>query len=230
MGARHGSFRVHALQGVAHRGGGGRLFRGGVASHRCEGRLLSGAPPLPAARPWGRATRPVFGVPRAQVVWAWGPSTCSTACALASRRCALWKWREGIPAGSSSCRCEGRLRSDTCPPPAARPRGRQAGSAAHVLWVRLCVRGGPALSLWRACPAGCAPRGWRDVISGGLISHRCERRLVSGRSPLGRPSPGGGRPGPVAQRALLQAGVARCGGGGRAFAGVEVPRAVVRGV
>ena len=32
-------------------------------------------------------------------MWAWGPSTGPTACALASRRCALWGWREGVPGG-----------------------------------------------------------------------------------------------------------------------------------
>ena len=32
-------------------------------------------------------------------VRAWGPSTGSTACALAGRRCSLWGWRKGVPGG-----------------------------------------------------------------------------------------------------------------------------------
>ena len=41
--------------GAACRGGGGGPSLGGVACHRCEGRLVSGAVPPPAARPLGRA-------------------------------------------------------------------------------------------------------------------------------------------------------------------------------
>ena len=43
--------------GVACRGGGGGLSPGGMACHRCEGRLVSGAVPPLAARPLGRAAR-----------------------------------------------------------------------------------------------------------------------------------------------------------------------------
>ena len=46
--------------GAARRGGGGGPCLGGVACHCCEGRLVSGAVPPPAARPLGRAA----GVPR----------------------------------------------------------------------------------------------------------------------------------------------------------------------
>ena len=46
--------------GAACRGGGGGLSLGGVACHRCEGRLVSGAVPPPAARPLEWAA----GVPR----------------------------------------------------------------------------------------------------------------------------------------------------------------------
>ena len=48
--------------GAACRGGGGGPFPGGLACHRCEGRLVSGAVPPPAARPLERAAwvpRPV---------------------------------------------------------------------------------------------------------------------------------------------------------------------------
>ena len=43
--------------GAACRGGGGGPSPGGVACHRCEGRLVSGAVPLPVARPLGREAR-----------------------------------------------------------------------------------------------------------------------------------------------------------------------------
>ena len=52
--------------GGACRGGGGGPSPGGVACHRCEGRLASGAVPPPAARPLERAAgapRPVCGRP-----------------------------------------------------------------------------------------------------------------------------------------------------------------------
>ena len=74
---------------------------GGVACHRCEGRLVSGAVP-PLAGPssgsgsQGSATR----VSRVRPVRAWGPSTGPTACALAGRRCSLWGWCKGIPGGA----------------------------------------------------------------------------------------------------------------------------------
>ena len=181
---------------------------GGLAFHRCEGRLVSGAVPPPrrlclGAGSQGSATR----VSRARLVWAWGPSTSPTACALASRRCALWGWREGVPRGGALRRCEGRLSSGALPPPAARPQGGLSGSATRVLWVLVCGRGGPALSLWLACPAGgCVPRGRWEAVPGGLPFHRCEGRLVSGSfPPSGRLSLGAGSQGSAtrASRARL---------------------------
>ena len=52
--------RVPLRAGVARCGGGGRASPGGGAFHRCEGGLVSGAVPPPAARPLERAA----GVPR----------------------------------------------------------------------------------------------------------------------------------------------------------------------
>ena len=51
---RHLPFGVRTLRGLARRRGGGRLPQGGP-SHRCEGRLVSGALALQAACPWGRS-------------------------------------------------------------------------------------------------------------------------------------------------------------------------------
>ena len=87
-----------------------------------------------------------------------GPSTSPTACALSG-------WQEGVPRGSALRRCQGRLRSGACPPPAAGPQGGLSGSATHLPWARTCGRGGPAVSLWLACPAGgCVPRGGGDGL------------------------------------------------------------------
>ena len=49
--------RAPLRAGVARCGGGGRASPGGAASHRCEGRMVSGAVPPPAARPLERAAR-----------------------------------------------------------------------------------------------------------------------------------------------------------------------------
>ena len=117
-------------------------------------------------------------MPRARSVRACGSSTGPTACALAGRRCSLWGWRRGVPGGGAYHRCEGRLVSGAVPPPAARPSERAAGVLRPV------------------CP-GCGRCGRVD-------------------------------PAPAPQRAPLRAGVARCGGGGRASPG-GVPSTVVRG-
>ena len=68
-----------------------------------------------------------------------GCSTGTTACVLASWRCALWGWREGVPGGGALRRCEGCLRSGARPLPAARPQGGLSGSAAHLLWMRVLL-------------------------------------------------------------------------------------------
>ena len=94
--------------------------------------------PAPTARGWRTATagpvpspgRPSSGAgsqdsasggSRVRSVRAWGPSTGTTACALAGRRCSLWGWWKGIPGGGAFHHCEGRLRSGAVPPPTARP-------------------------------------------------------------------------------------------------------------
>ena len=126
---------------------------------------LSGAPgvrrcpspgrPSSGAGSQGSATR----VSRVRSLRAWGPSTGSTACALAGRRCSLWGWRKGVPGGGAFHHCEGRLRSGAVPPPTARPLGGLLGSATHVLWARVCGCGSPTPSSRPACPVGAACRG-----------------------------------------------------------------------
>ena len=184
---------------------------------------------------------------RVQLVRAWGPSTGSTACALAGWRCSLWGWRKGVPWGGAFHHCEARLGSGAVPSPTARQLSGLWGSATHVLWARLCECGGPTLSPWPACPVGAACRGGGGGPSpGGVACRRCVGRLVSGAvpPPAARPleraawaarpvCPGCGRcgrgdPAPAPQRAPLRAGVARCGGGRRASPG-GVLSTVVRG-
>ena len=118
-------------------------------------------------------------------VWsvrAWGPSTGPAGCALAGRRCSLWGWRKGFPGRGAFHHCEGRLRSGAVPPPTARPLGGLSGSGTHVLWARVCGRGGPTLSPWPASPAGAAcrgrgggpsPGGWPATVVRGVGVRRC---------------------------------------------------------
>ena len=96
---------------------------------------------------------------RVRSVRAWGPSTGPTACALAGRRCSLWGWQRGVPAGGAFHHCEGRLRSGAVPPPTARPLDGLLGPATHVLSARVCGCGGPTLSPWLVCPVKAACRG-----------------------------------------------------------------------
>ena len=111
--------------------------------------------------------------------------------------------------------------------------------------VRAC---GPSTGPTACALAGrrCSLWGWRRGAPGGGAYHRCEGHLASGAvpPPAARPleraagvlrpvCPGCGRcgrvdPAPAPQRAPLRAGVARCGGGGRASPG-GVPSTVVRG-
>ena len=234
--------------GAACRGGGGEPSPGGLACHACEGRLVSGAVPPPAARPPERAAR----LPR-PVCPGCGRCGCGDP-APAPQRAPL---RAGVArcggggrasrGGGAFHHCEGRLSSGAVPPPTARPLGGLFGSATHVLSARVCECGGPTLSPLPACPVGAACRRRGGGPSpGGVACHRCEGRLVSGSVPLpaARPleqaarvlrpvCPGCGRcghgdPAPATQPAPLRAGVACCGGGGRASPG-GVPSAVVRG-
>ena len=153
--------------GAACHGGGGGPSPGKLARHRCEGRLVSGAVPPPAARPLGRAA----GVPRPLCPGCGqcgrGPSTGPTACALAGRRCSLWGWRKGNPGGSLSTVVRGVCGQAPPPPPNLPPTGRAVGvSHPHAV--------GAGVWLWRpitvplACMpcGGCVPRGWWGAVTG----------------------------------------------------------------
>ena len=139
--------------------------------------------------------------------------------------------------------------SGAAPPPAARPPERAARVPRPVCpGCGRCGRVDPAPAPQRApLRAGVARCGGGGRASpGGAVLHRCEGRLVPGAVPppaarpperaarVPRPAcPGCGRcgrggPAPAPQRAPLRAGVARCGGGGRASPG-GVPSTMVRG-
>ena len=140
----------------------GHLRRGapvGGAFRRCEGRLGSGAPPLP-------------------------PTCCGRGCAgVGAQHCllglhALWglraAWVVGaVPGGVACHRCEGRLASGAVPPPAARPLGRAAGVSRPV--CRGCG--------WRGC-GGPAPAPQRAPLRAGVVPCGAGGRA----SPAGVPS------------------------------------------
>ena len=250
VGVQHRRLGLHALWGLRAAGPGGGPSLGGVACHRCEGRLVSGAVPPPAARPLERAARvPLPVCPGCGWCGRGDPAPAPQRAPLRAGVARCGGGGRASPGEGAFHHCEGHLRSGAVPLPTAHPLGGLLGSATHVLWARVCVCGGPALSPWPACPVGTACR-WSGggPSLGGLACHRCEGRLVSRAvaPPAARPleraarvprpvCPGCGRcgcgdPGPGRQRAPLQAGVARCGGGGRASPGGDAFHHCVRGV
>ena len=170
--------RAPLRAGVARCGGGGRASPGGVPSA-----VVRGA--------WCQA----LSLPRPLVLWSGQPGFRDP-CVPGAVDAGVWTQHqphsvrpcgpallavgvaEGRPRGGAFHRCEGRLVSGAVPPPAARPLERAARVPRPV------------------CP-GCGRCGRVD-------------------------------PAPAPQRAPLRAGVARCGGGGRASPG-GVPSTVVRG-
>ena len=223
--------------------------RGG-AFQRCEGRLVLGAVPLPVARPPERAARvprPVCpGCGRCGRV---GPAPAPQRAPLRAGVARCGGGEKGVPGGGAFHRCEGRLVSGAVPSPTARPLERAARVPLPVCpRCGRCGRVDPAPVPQRApLRAGVARCGGGGRASpGGGVFHRCEGRPASGAvhppavCPLERavrvPRPvcpgcgrcGRGDPALTPQRAPLRAGVARCGGGGRASP-VGLLSTVVRG-
>ena len=223
----------------------------GVLSTVVRGGLVSGAVPPPAACPLERAARvPRPVCPGCGRFGRGDPAPVpQRACALAGRRFLLWEWRRGVPGGVLSTIVRGGwCHALSLPQPLVLWSGRPGfrdpyvpgavdagvGTQHRPHSVRPC---GPAL-----LAVGVA----EERPRGGAAFHYCEGRLVSGAvpPPAARPleraarvprpvCPGCGRcgrgdPAPVPQRAPLRAGVARCGGGGRASPG-GVPSTIVRG-
>ena len=146
--------------GGACRGGGGGPSPGGVACHRCEGRLVSGAVPPLAARPLERAARvPQPVCPGCGRCGCGDPAPAPQRAPLRASVARCGGGGRASPGGGALQHCEGRLSSGAPRPPTARPLGGLLGSATHVLWARVCGCGGPTLSAWPACPVGAACRG-----------------------------------------------------------------------
>ena len=222
--------------------------RGG-AFHRCEGRLVSGAVPPPAARPPERAAR--------------APRPVCPGCGRCGRvDPAPAPQRAPLRAGVARCGGGGRASPGGVPSTVVRGAWCQALSLPRPLVLRSVqpgfrdprVPGAVDAGVWtqhrphsvRPCGPALLAVGVAEGRPRGGAFHRCEGRLVSGAvpPPAARPPeraarvprpvcPGCGRcgrvdPAPAPQRAPLRAGVARCGGGGRASPG-GVPSTVVRG-
>ena len=239
VGVQHCPLSLHALWALRAAGVVGGRPRGGVACHRCEGRLVSGAVPPPAARPLEWAAR----VPR---------PVCPGCGRCGREDPAPAPQRAPLRAGIARCGGGGIASPGGVPPTIVKGVSRQALSLPQlpVHWVGCW--GPPPTCCWRGCvgvgaqhcPLGLhALWGLRaaGVVGGrprgGVACHRCEGRLVSGAVPppatrpleraarVPRPVCSGcgrcrrGDPAPARQHAPLQAGVARCGGGGRASPG-----------
>ena len=248
VGAQHCLLGLHALWGLRAAGMVGGCPRGGwpatvVRGVCCQGLPLRRPPVLWSGQPGlrdpcvpGAVGAGVGTQPQPGSVRPFGPALLAVGLA------------EGRPRKGAFRCCEGPLWSGAPPPPTARPLGVPLGYVSHMPLARVCGCGGPTLSPWPACPVGAACLGAGGGASpGGVACHRCEGRLVSGAVPppaacpleqgAGAPRPvcpgcgwcGRGDPALAPQRAPLRAGVARCGGAGRASPG-GVPSAIVRGV
>ena len=110
---------------------------GGDAVHRCAGRLSSGAPPSPAARPLNRLSGSATHVLWARVCGCGGPAFSPLLACPVGAACRGGGWGPS-PGGMAFHRCEGRLVSGAVPSPAAHPPGGGSrGSATLVSRVRL---------------------------------------------------------------------------------------------
>ena len=220
----------------------------GGAFHHCEGRLGSGAVPSPTARPLSGLLGSATHVPWARVCGCGGPNTVSLAC-MPCGGCVPRGWWGAVPWGQGLPPLWGAPGVRRCPPPGRPSSGvGSLGSATRVSRVQSMRAWGPSTGPTACALAGwhCSLWGWRKGVPGGGAFHCCEGCLVSGAvpppaaRPLERavrvPRPvcpgcsqcGRGDPAPAPQRAPLRAGVARCGGGGRASPG-GVPSTIVRG-
>ena len=142
----------------------------GGALHRCEGRLRSGAPPPPGARPLGRLSGSTTHVLWARVCGCGGQGLSPwLTCPVGAACCG---GAGGPSPGGVACHsCEGCLVSGAVPPPAARPLGRATGVPRTV------------------CP-GC---GWRGLGDPAPAPQRAPLRASVARCGAG----GGASPGGV---------------------------------
>ena len=234
VGAQHCPLGLHALWGLRAAGvvWWGAVPGGGVGLPLLCGASGVGRSPCPECPPSTRAAGAHYPLAvGAGGVRAWQPGTNPTARALASRLCALWGRHEGARGGRHlpGCGASGVGRSPTpdCP-----PSGRAAGANYPLAVGTRGLRAwGPVTNPTARALACCG--GGMLVPGGGRLLPGCGASGV-GRSPtpdcpssgraagahyplaVGAGGCGHGDPSPTPQRALLQAGFARCGGGTRA--------------
>ena len=167
----------------------------------CEGRLRSGAPPPPTARPLGGPLGSATHVLWARVCGCGGPTLSSWPACPVGAACRGGGVVGDRPRGWVVCHCcEMRLVSGTVPPPTARPLGRAAGVPRHVCsGCGQCGCGDPAPAsrlapLW----AGVARRGGGGRASPGRVPSAVVRGVWGQALPLPRlPAPWAGSRGPL---------------------------------
>ena len=181
--------------GAACRGGGGGPSPRGVACHRCEGRLVSGAVPPPAARPLERAARVLRPVcPGCGQCGRGDPAPAPRRAPLRAGVARGGDGRRASPGGVPSAVVRGALGAGAPPSPTARPLGGLLGLAGHWLWVLGLRAWGPVTN-----PTGralaCCGGGMR--VPGGGASSLGVGRPGSGALPPPTARPLGGLPGPT---------------------------------
>ena len=231
--------------GAACRGGGWGPSPGGVACHRCEGRLVSGAVPPPAARPLGRAARvPQPLCPGCGRCGCGDPAPAPWRAPLGAGVARHGGGGRASPGGFAVRRCEGRLGSGARPLPAARPLGGLPGPTTQSLWVRggagvgthlqphsarSCELALRAVGAARGCLGG-APPAWVWGVRGRALSQPRLPALWAGcRGPLptgcgcGELRAWGPDTNPTAHALACCAGGMRLPGGGASCLGVRRP-------
>ena len=137
--------------GAACRGGGGGPSPGGVACHRCEGRLVALSLPRPPVLWGGQLGYRDPCVPGAVGAGVWTQHRLFHSARPCGPALLAMGVAEGRPRGGAFHHCEGRLVSGAVPPPAARPLERAARVPRPVCpGCGRCGRGGPAPAPQRA--------------------------------------------------------------------------------
>ena len=166
----------------------------------CEGRLRSGAPSPPTARPLNWLLGSTTHVLWARVCGCGGPTLSPWPACPVGAACRGGGVVGGRPRGGAACHCcEGRLVSGTVPPPTVRPLGGLPGPPTHWLWVW----GGAGVGTHhrphraRSCQLDLRTVGAARGRHGGGASGLGVGRPGSGALPPPSARPLGGLPGPT---------------------------------
>ena len=184
---------------------------GGVAFHHCEGRLGSGAVPLPTARPLGGLLGSATHVLWARVCGCGSPTpsprpACPVGAACHSRRGA-------VPGGGGLPPLSGAPGVRRCPSSGRPSSGAGSqGYASCVSQVQSVRAWGPSTGPTACALAGrrCSLWGWRKGVPRQGAFHHCEGRLGSGAVPPLTARPLGGLLGSATH--VLWVPVCWCGG------------------